>query len=133
MRDLVADAALVEGYHIDQIPALGILGGAPVLIQVFVISTCPCCPRDLLLAHKLAMASDLITADMVEATEFPHLTNMCHVYGVPRTVINDVIYIDGAGPKGALLPNLMTVPDMRAMGCLQVEWQVDTHAHTQAH
>src|SRR5512145_3576126 len=45
----------------------------PIQIQVFVTPTCPYCPRAVLLGHKLAMASDKVTAAMVEATEFPHL------------------------------------------------------------
>jgi predicted DsbA family dithiol-disulfide isomerase len=61
------------------------------------------------LAHKLALASDWISADMVEATEFPHLANKYQVYGVPRTVINEVIHIEGAVPESHLLPKLLTV------------------------
>lgn len=101
----------------------------PVHIQVYVTPTCPYCPRAVLLAHKLALASDLITADMVEATEFPHLANKYHVYGVPRTVINEVIHIEGALPESALVPRLMTVLDKQAMERLQTEWQAVTHAH----
>jgi len=96
---------------------------------VYVTPTCPYCPRAVLLAHKLALASDLVTADMVEATEFPHLANKYHVYGVPRTVINEVIHIEGAVPEGALLPQLMTVLDTEAMDRLRVEWQAHEHAH----
>ena len=76
-----------------------------------------------MLAHKLAMASDLITADMVEASEFPHLANRYQVYGVPRTVIEDVIHIEGAVPEGMLVSRLMTVIDAEAMGQLRQEWQ----------
>ena len=64
-----------------------------------------------MLAHKLAIASDLITADMVEATEFPHLANKYEVYGVPRTVINENIHIEGAVPEGMLIEELMKVMD----------------------
>ena len=35
------------------------------------------------------MASDKITADMVEGPEFPFLVNKYHVQGVPHTVINE--------------------------------------------
>ena len=57
----------------------------------------------MVLAHKLAMASDLVTADMVEATEFPHLSNKYHVHGVPRTVVNETIHIEGAVPEAELM------------------------------
>ena len=65
----------------------------------------------MVLAHKLALASDLITADCVEATEFPHLANKYHVYGVPRTVINEDIHIEGAVPEKMLVAELMKVLD----------------------
>lgn len=79
----------------------------PVHIQVFVTPTCPYCPRAVVLAHKLAIASPLVTADMVEATEFPHLANKYRVHGVPRTVINETIHIEGAVPEAALIAQLM--------------------------
>ena len=81
----------------------------PVHIQVFVTPTCPYCPRAVVLAHKLAMASPHVTADMVEATEFPHLANKYHVHGVPRTVINETIHGEGAVPEAALVSQLMQV------------------------
>jgi hypothetical protein len=40
-----------------------------------------------LLAHKLALASDLVSADMVEATEFPHLAQRYQVHAVPLTAV----------------------------------------------
>jgi len=64
-----------------------------------------------LLAHKLAVASDLVTADCVEVTEFPHLANKYNVYGVPRTVINETIHVEGAVPEKMLVAELMKVID----------------------
>ena len=78
----------------------------PVHLQVFVTPTCPYCPPAVLLAHKLAMASDMVQADMVEATEFPHLSNKYQVMGVPRTVINETIFQEGAVPEPMLLEKL---------------------------
>ncbi len=78
----------------------------PVHLQVFVTPTCPYCPPAVLLAHKLAMASDLVQADMVEATEFPHLSNKYNVMGVPRTVINETVFQEGAVPEPMLLEKL---------------------------
>ena len=57
------------------------------------------------------MESEWITADMVEATEFPHLANKYEVYGVPRTVINETIHIEGAVPEPVLVNKLMQVLD----------------------
>jgi predicted DsbA family dithiol-disulfide isomerase len=61
------------------------------------------------LAHQLALANEHITADMIEASEFPHLANKYQVYGVPRTVINETIHLEGAYPEEMLLPELMQV------------------------
>jgi glutaredoxin-like protein len=80
----------------------------PVHIQVFVTPTCPYCPRAVVLAHKLAMANPLVTADMVEATEFPHLANKYQVQGVPRTVINETIHVEGAVPEAMLISEMMS-------------------------
>ena len=73
----------------------------------------------MLLAHRLALASDLITADCVETTEFPHLGARYNVFGVPRTVINEVIQIEGAVPEKALVSELMTVLDESRMAELR--------------
>ena len=79
---------------------------SPVHLQVFVTPTCPYCPPAVILAHRLAMESDLIQADMVEASEFPALSNKYHVYGVPRTVINEDIHMEGAAPEPLLLTKI---------------------------
>jgi glutaredoxin-like protein len=78
-----------------------------VHLQVFVTPTCPYCPQAVHLAHQMAMASDKVTADMVEAIEFPHLSNKYNVMGVPRTVINVTGFVEGAIPEVALLTKLM--------------------------
>lgn len=79
---------------------------SPVHLQVFVTPTCPYCPRAVLLGHQLAMESDMITADMVEAIEFPHLSNKYSVQGVPRTVINETVHMEGAAPEAMMLGKL---------------------------
>ncbi len=78
----------------------------PVHLQVFVTPTCPYCPQAVLLAHKLAMASDLVQADMVEATEFPQLSNKYQVMGVPRTVINESYHLEGAAPGAMVMAKI---------------------------
>lgn len=72
-------------------------------LQVFVTPTCPYCPRAVILAHQLAFASAKVRADMVEANEFPHLSMKYNVMGVPRTVINEATFIEGAAPEAMLL------------------------------
>lgn len=60
----------------------------PVHLQVFVTPTCPYCPQAVVLAHQMALESDKVTADMIEAMEFPELANQFNVSGVPQTTIN---------------------------------------------
>jgi glutaredoxin-like protein len=78
----------------------------PLHMQVFVTPTCPYCPASVVLAHRLAVASPMVRADMVEATEFPHLAVKYQVMGVPRTVINETIHIEGAAPEPMVLEKL---------------------------
>jgi predicted DsbA family dithiol-disulfide isomerase len=60
---------------------------------------------------------------MVEATEFPHLANRYQVYGVPRTVVNEVIHIEGAVPEANLISQLMAVMDDSEMENLRSQWE----------
>ncbi|MGD2144249.1 MAG: thioredoxin family protein [Anaerolineae bacterium] len=78
----------------------------PVHMQVFVTPTCPYCPQAVVLAHQMAMASPMVRADMVEAQEFPHLAMKHQVMGVPRTVINESVHIEGASPQSMVLEKL---------------------------
>lgn len=61
----------------------------------------------MVLAHKLALASDMVTADMVESTEFPHLAGKYGVYGVPHTVVNETVHVEGAVPEAALVSKIL--------------------------
>ncbi|NLF02582.1 MAG: glutaredoxin [Anaerolineales bacterium] len=79
---------------------------APVHIQVFVTPTCPYCQTSVILGHQMAVASPMVRADMVEATEFPHLAMKYQVMGVPRTVINETVHIEGAVPEQVVLARM---------------------------
>jgi glutaredoxin-like protein len=81
----------------------------PVHIQVFVTPTCPYCAGSVVLAHQLAVASPMVRADMVEATEFPQLAIKYQVMGVPRTVINETVHIEGAAPEPMVLDKVQEV------------------------
>lgn len=71
----------------------------PLHFQVFVTPTCPYCPSAVRLAHQMALESDWVRADMIEATEFPELAQQYEVMGVPRVVINGTSYFEGALPE----------------------------------
>lgn len=82
----------------------------PVHLEVMVTLTCPYCPRMVHLAHQLAVASEHISADMVESAEFPQLVQRYQVSGVPRTVVNEVHGFEGAlPPPDAVLEILKAV------------------------
>ena len=81
----------------------------PVHIQVFVTLTCPYCPNAVELAHKLAMESDLITADMVESAEFPTLSQKYKIMSVPKIIINKKTQIEGAISEKDLVDSLLSV------------------------
>jgi glutaredoxin-like protein len=81
----------------------------PIHVQVFVTPTCPYCPGAVVLGHYLAIASPMVRADMVEATEFPHLSMKYEVMGVPRTVINETVHLEGAAPETMVLEKLQEV------------------------
>jgi glutaredoxin-like protein len=75
----------------------------PLHLQVFVTQTCPYCPRMVQLAHRMALASPLVRADMVDVVEFPELGMRYGVQGVPMTVIDDAAAVVGAVPESRLL------------------------------
>ena len=70
-------------------------------IRVFVTPSCPFCPAAARLAQKMAAESGRVTADVVEAGEFPDLVERYNVHGVPKTVVNETVEFVGA-PKEAL-------------------------------
>ena len=59
------------------------------------------------MAHRLAIESEHIRADMVEAVEFPHLAIKYQVMGVPRTVINEHSHVEGMVPEPAMIEALL--------------------------
>jgi len=79
----------------------------PVHIQVFVTPSCPYCPRVVRLAHQFAIENTLITGDMIEALEFQELSNRYNVLAVPKTIINDQIFFEGAVPETLFLQQVL--------------------------
>lgn len=55
----------------------------------------------------MAMESDKITAEAIEATEFPELAQKYRVMAVPRTVINDQAVIEGAMPESMFVRRII--------------------------
>ena len=51
----------------------------------------------------MAVESEHVTADVIEATEFPDLVRQYNVRGVPKVVINDSVEFVGALPESQFL------------------------------
>ena len=55
----------------------------------------------------MAMENELITADMVDASEYPDLADYYQVYGVPLTVANGKVRIEGGMPEPMFVPRIL--------------------------
>ena len=75
----------------------------PVNIQVFVTLTCPYCSTAASLAYKFALESNLVRADVIDVSEFPHLIQEYSIMGVPKTVINEQAELVGAVPEAQFI------------------------------
>jgi len=51
----------------------------------------------------MAIESPNVTADVIEASEFPELIQRYGVRGVPKTMINESAGVEGAVPEADLL------------------------------
>lgn len=78
-----------------------------VHIRVFVTPSCPFCPAAASLAHKMAVESERVTADIVEANEFPDLADRYDVRGVPKVVVNESTSFVGAQPEARFLEHVL--------------------------
>ena len=80
-----------------------------IQLRVLVTPTCPYCPPAVILAQRMALYSDKVKADMIEISEFPHLAQKYAVQGVPRTVINEKDFVEGAAPEKMMLQKLQQI------------------------
>jgi glutaredoxin-like protein len=78
-----------------------------VHIQVFVTLTCPYCPMVASTSQKFAIENDLIRADVIDISEFPHLALKYAVMGTPKTVINEKVEFVGAFPEDLFLEHVL--------------------------
>lgn len=78
---------LVGGVHelegLDEVRAIGV----PLRLRTFVTPTCPYCPRAVITAFRFALSNPSITAEAIEANEFPTLSSNYGISGVPDTVV----------------------------------------------
>ena len=57
----------------------------------------------------MAIESNRVRADVVEANEFPELSRRYAVSGVPKTVVNDRFESLGARPEAAFIAEVLRV------------------------
>jgi alkyl hydroperoxide reductase subunit AhpF len=55
----------------------------------------------------MAFENPHIRADVVEASEFPHLVQKYQIMGVPKTVINERTQFQGAIPENRFLAEVL--------------------------
>lgn len=55
----------------------------------------------------MAMENPKVRADVIEASEFPHLVQRYRVMGVPKTVINERVEFAGAVPEARFLAEVL--------------------------
>lgn len=80
---------------------------APMTLRVFVTPTCPYCPQMAFLAYQIAMLRPNVTAEVIEASEFPEVSTRYQVRAVPRTVVNDRHAVEGAVPPEMFIEGLL--------------------------
>lgn len=55
----------------------------------------------------MAMESELITADAVDASEYPDLAEQYQIYGVPLTVANNRLRLEGGMPEAMFVQKIL--------------------------
>lgn len=63
------------------------------------------------LAQHMAIASARVSAECIEATEFPDLSQRYQVMAVPKIVINDKVQFEGALPEKDFLGAVLQAVD----------------------
>ncbi len=106
LEDIMDISKSQHGFTKDQLSKIKNID-KDVHLQVFVTPTCPYCPSAVRTAHRLTMANKNITADMVEATEFPQLAQKYSVRGVPRTIINEKHSLEGSVPDEMVIDKII--------------------------
>ena len=81
----------------------------PIDIKIFVTPTCPWCPKAVRTAHQFSIENNKIKSSMIEATEFPELSQNYGVMAVPKIIINDKESFEGAQPEEVFLKYLSNI------------------------
>jgi alkyl hydroperoxide reductase subunit AhpF len=82
----------------------------PVHVEVFSTPTCVHCPRAVALAHRVALASPLVSATAYSVVEFPDLIRRHRVTGVPKIVVDTGVALLDVPSEGVLLDAVLAAP-----------------------
>lgn len=76
-------------------------------LRTLVTLTCPYCPHSVLIANRVALASEgLVRSEVIEAYENADLAVRYQTKGVPVTIIDDEVAFTGVPPVRALFEKL---------------------------
>jgi glutaredoxin-like protein len=78
-----------------------------IAIKVFVIPTCPRCPKAALVSARFAFENRNLKVSIIEAAEYPLLVQKYGVKATPKVVINETLSFDGALPEPLFLQYLL--------------------------
>jgi glutaredoxin-like protein len=78
----------------------------PIHIRVFVTPQCPYCPGMTRLAHQAAILNPLIDSEMYESLEMQEEAVKFEVFGVPKTIFNDTVNVEGLTPPEMFVEKL---------------------------
>jgi hypothetical protein len=59
----------------------------------------------------MCIESEMVTAEMVDASEYPELADSFQVYGVPLTVVNGSGRVEGGMPEQMFIPRVLSGVD----------------------
>ncbi|MEM4295671.1 MAG: thioredoxin family protein [Candidatus Anstonellales archaeon] len=82
-----------------------------VNIKIFVTPSCMYCPAIALASYAFSTINDNITTEIIEASEFPELSNKYKVNAVPKVIINDSEQF-----VGAVSPDVFVERIIKAIG-----------------
>ena len=83
------------------LPDLGDLR-SPAEVTVLIAAACPHCPGAVRAALRLAMASRLVTVNVIDAQRFPEIAERFGAQSVPQTVFDGGLAVTGVRPAGEL-------------------------------
>jgi alkyl hydroperoxide reductase subunit AhpF len=82
----------------------------PAQLKVFVVADCTRCPEMAWVAASLAVASPLVTTEIILADEFPDLIERYAVGQVPKIVVNDRAEVLDVVPAAELIAKIAAAP-----------------------